>query len=114
MTETNGKADWQVVVQSLPAGVVFSATNISCGTESEALAQQQALLPKQQHTLCHSEAAHHHNAHFSLNLQKDERERDAQRFRGRLHTCRHNSLETQHGSDRHSRLELIDHFNQIS
>lgn len=61
-------------MQSLPAGVVFSATNISCGTESEALTQQQALLPKQQHTLCHSEAAHHHDAHLSLNLQKDERE----------------------------------------
>lgn len=61
-------------MQRLPAGVVFSAPNISCGTQSEALAQQQALLPKQQHTLCHSEAAHHHDTHLSLNLQKDERE----------------------------------------
>lgn len=65
-------------MQRLPAGVVFSATNVSCGTESEALAQQQALLPEQQHTLRHLEAAHHHNAHLSLHLRKDESERESE------------------------------------
>lgn len=58
---------------SVPAGVVFSATHISCGTESEALAQQQALLAKQQNALRYSEAAHHHDAHLGLHLQKYER-----------------------------------------
>lgn len=58
---------------SVPAGVVFSATHISSGTESEALAQQQALLPKQQNALRYSEAAHHHDAHLGLHLQKYER-----------------------------------------
>lgn len=57
----------------VPAGVVFSATHISCGTESEALAQQQAFLPKQQNALRYSEAAHHHHAHLGLHLRKYER-----------------------------------------
>lgn len=63
-------------MQSLPAGVVLPATNISCGAESEALAQQQALLPEQQHALRHLQAAHHQNAHLSLHLRKDESERE--------------------------------------
>lgn len=36
---------------------------------------------------------------LALTYNKKTRERDAQSFRGRLHTCRHNSLETRHGSD---------------
>lgn len=58
---------------SVPAGVVFSATHVSCGAESEALAQQQALLPKQQNALRYSEAAHHHDAHLGLHLRKTKR-----------------------------------------
>lgn len=53
---------------AVPAGVVFPATNISSGTKSESLTQEQTLLPEQQHTLCHSEATHHHYTHLSLYL----------------------------------------------
>ncbi len=59
---------------AVPAGVVFPATNISGRTKSESLTQEQALLPKQQHALCHSEAAHRHYTHLSLYLQREREE----------------------------------------
>jgi len=55
---------------ALPAGVVSPATNISSWSESESLTQEQAIFPKQQQTLCDSEAAHHHYTHLCLYLQR--------------------------------------------
>lgn len=73
MIEHKEKSPVTVYGESVPAGVVFSATHISCGTESKALAQQQALLSKQQNALRYSEAAHHHDAHLGLHLHTHER-----------------------------------------
>lgn len=57
----------------IPAGVVLPATNISSRAEGESLTQEQALLPKQQQTLCDSEATHHHDTHLRDYLQQERK-----------------------------------------
>lgn len=101
---------------AVPAGIVFPATNISSRTKSESLTQEQALLPKQQHPLCHSEATHHHYTHLSLYLQREEREKKRYikpHVRGTIHISTFLSRDMTWQQRRHFRLYLIDHFNHI-
>lgn len=101
---------------TVPAGLVRSATNISSRTESESLTQEETLLPKQQHPLCHSDAAYHHYTHLSLYLQKDKRETECYikpHAGGTIRISTFLSRDMTWHQRRHSRLYLIDHFNHI-